>query len=370
MILFLCISLLRILFIQLLSVMWWRIPGIKADSSQSKLTFSILLPVRNESDNIIKLLQDLEHQDYPINYFEVLVIDDHSEDNTVAFVESFIKDSSMDIRLIKLAKPKGKKAAITVGISHSKFEYILATDGDCKLPETWIKTFAKRYDQPDSPNMITGPVLMSANNLFTRAQALEFSALIGFGASSLQMGFAGTCNGANISYKKAVFHEVEGYKGNDQIPSGDDEFLMFKIFRKHNGTIAFLKEPGAVVTTPAKQNISDLFNQRIRWSSKWKFHKSGYVTSIAILFFSDYVILSAAVAMAMLGVWEFSTIASVLILRWLTEYYYIMNVMRFLGAKSRWSNFLFMQIIYPLFVVFLGLASIFGIYRWKGRVYK
>ena len=369
MIFFLLFSLLRILFVQLLAVMWWRISG-NVSRAQSSLTFTILIPVRNEEDNITSLLQDLEQQNYPQKLFEVIVIDDHSEDQTAKLVKDYVTHSGLNIRFIQLDEKSGKKSAITHGIGLSQHEYILATDGDCRIPATWIKTFAARFEEGDAPKMVAGPVFMETDNLFTSIQSLEFSALIGFGASSLQLGFAGTCNGANIAYKKNVFHDVDGYVGNEKIPSGDDEFLMFKIFNKYPGSVVFLKSPEAVVRTPAKKTIKELVNQRIRWSSKWKFHKSAYVTTTAVMFFVDYAILISAIALAMLGILEFTTVASVLLLRWLTEYYYVSNVVRFLGGKPRWFNFLAMQIIYPLFVIFLGIASIFGIYHWKGRAYS
>lgn len=369
MIFFLSLSLLRILFVQLLAVMWWRIPGIKS-RTQSSSTFTVLIPVRNEEDNITSLLRDLEDQDYPQKLFEVIVIDDHSEDQTATLVRDFINKSGLNIRLIQLDDLSGKKAAITRGIGHAMNEYILATDGDCRIPSTWIKEFASRFDENDHPNMIAAPVLMEGSDLFTRIQCLEFSALIGYGGASLQLGVAGTCNGANIGYKKEVFHEVGGYTGNERIPSGDDEFLMFKLFNRYPGTVVFLKSPGAVVRTPAKKTLKELINQRIRWSSKWKFHKSLYVSVTAVTFFVDYAMLITATIMAMLGLWDFATVASVLLLRWLTEYYFVSNVVRFLGGKPRWFNFIMMQIIYPVFVIFLGIASIFGIYHWKGRAYS
>ncbi len=368
MILFLLFSLLRILFVQLLAVMWWRIPlaGLKS----SRKMFSVLVPVRNEAENIINLLKDLEDQNYPVNQFEVIVADDHSEDGTARLVESYSKKSSLKIKLIRLSDQEGKKAAITTAISHASNEFILATDGDCRLPENWIKAFASCYDQNEGTLMVTGPVLMPVDNLFTSIQSMEFSALIGFGGASLQMGLAGTCNGANISYRKDTFQKVGGYRGNEKIPSGDDEFLMFKIFNKYNKGITFLKSAEAVVRTQPKKNLKDLVNQRIRWSSKWRFHKSNYITIAALLFFIDYSILITVVSLTLTGKMDHTLVASVLLLRWLTEYYYISSVLRFLRGRPRWLNFLLMQIIYPLFVIFLGFASIFGIYHWKGRAYS
>ncbi len=86
---------------------------------------SIIIPVRNEANNVGNLLQDLEKQDYPGNKFEVLIIDDASEDNTVEIINGL--NSSLEIKLFPL-KPTSfrskKKAAITQGVNIAKGELI------------------------------------------------------------------------------------------------------------------------------------------------------------------------------------------------------------------------------------------------------
>ena len=145
---------------------------------------------------------------------------------------------------------------------------------------------------------------------------------------------------------------------------------MFKIHDRYKDGIQFLKAAEAVVRTQPKHTLKELVHQRIRWSSKWRFHKSKYITLSAMVFFIDYAILIAVTTSTLLGMTDYKLVASVLLLRWLTEYYYISNIVRFLGGRSRWFSFILMQIIYPLFVIFLGFASIFGIYHWKGRTYS
>ena len=264
----------------------------------------------------------------------------------------------------------GKKGAITKGISRAKNDFILATDGDCSLPKTWIRSYADIYVAQDAPLMVTGPVRMETESLLTGLQCMEFSALIGYGAVSLSIEKPGTCNGANISYKKSAFLAVDGYKGNERIPSGDDEFLMLKIFRVFNKQVRFNKDTRALVTTPPKKTGKALVNQRIRWSSKWKFHKSIFITTSAVLFFVDYLFFLLAPMLIASINHGLVIILLTITIRWIVDYYYIINVSRFLRQKVNVFYFIGMQIIYPVFVIFLGIASIFGNYQWKGRTYS
>ena len=48
-----------------------------------KTSLSVIIPVRNEAANIEALLNDISNQTYPKNAFEVIVVDDSSEDETV-----------------------------------------------------------------------------------------------------------------------------------------------------------------------------------------------------------------------------------------------------------------------------------------------
>ena len=330
MLIFLVLSFIRIALVSSLTTLWVKIKErTQSTENKSTLKFSVLIPVRNEESNIVDLLRDLENQDYQKHLYEVLVIDDHSEDKTADLVESFMGNTTMNLQLLKMndADGAGKKGAITKGISRAKNDFILATDGDCSLPKTWIRSYADIYVAQDAPLMVTGPVRMETESLLTGLQCMEFSALIGYGAVSLSIEKPGTCNGANISYKKSAFLAVDGYKGNERIPSGDDEFLMLKIFRVFNKQVRFNKDTRALVTTPPKKTGKALVNQRIRWSSKWKFHKSIFITTSAVLFFVDYLFFLLAPMLIASINHGLVIILLTITIRWIVDYYYIINVL-------------------------------------------
>lgn len=350
---------------------WKRIP---IDDNKIELgsgTFTILIPVRNESENIQNLLHQIDNQDYPKSFYEVVVIDDNSDDSTASIVSSIIDKVSYPLSIQSLNDQSGKKAAISLGITLSKNEYIITVDGDCSVGESWISSYARGY-LDKSIMMQTGPVAMTGKSLIASMQTIEFSTLIGAGAAALHSGRPLTCNGANLSYRKSAFLAVEGYEGNDQIPSGDDEFLLHKVHSKFPHGVKFLKNQKAIVTTPAKEHIRDLINQRIRWSSKWKFHKSIFARISTVYLFLDYLVYTIIILMIVSGFHNFKLYLTVISIRILVDFLFIGSVSRFFKTNiiKAYTIGLGLQIIYPAFVTFLGLASIFGRYSWKGRKYK
>lgn len=368
MILFIVSSLIHISFFTWVLFHWKRLNCVWAISGLKHYRFSVIIPIRNEADNILNLLGDLEAQSHPKNSFEVILVDDHSEDQGPKICEIFLSKSAFNGKIISLKEARGKKEAITAGVSAAANEIILTTDADCRVPQEWISSYNAVYHQSDF-HMITGPVKMETGSFFQKMQQYEFAALIGIGAASLGSGHPGMCNGANLSYKRAAFLKVGGYQGNEHIPSGDDEFLLQKLHTHHPDGVTFLKNGGAIVTTRAKSSLQELVNQRIRWASKWKFHESLFIRLMAIGFFVNYFTLLIAFIWSLQYLNWFIAFLVVFLLRWFTVFIFTKSVLSFLRIRGLFFSSLAGEIFYPLFVTFLGLASIFGKYSWKGRHY-
>ena len=369
MIIFLVLSIIYVAVFMWLTYHWVRIPHGRTVYSE-EVRFSVLIPVRNESKNIRHLLLDLKNQQYATQNFEVIVIDDDSSDGTKEAVGELIGEVGYKLRYIQLSDKSGKKAALSVGVAQASNEIILATDGDCRVGPKWIAAYAACY-KSENVAMVAGPVRMIDKNLIGKFQKLEFASLIGFGAAAISSGNPSTCNGANMSYRKKVFVEVNGYEGNEGIPSGDDEFLLQKINASRPGQIIFLKNREAIVETAAKETVSELFNQRIRWTSKWQFHKNWFARFSTVYVFTDYFTYIIFLVLALANYIDISVFIGILAVRLLSVTIYQLSIARFFGF-SVWmvaSLGFILQIIYPLFVALLGIASIFGSYSWKGRKY-
>ena len=113
----------------------------KPDSSRF---ISVVVAYRNEEENIGLLLDDLIGQNYPDNQYEIILVNDHSEDRSAEIVENCISKSSTRIVCLNLPDQlSGKKDALDLGIKSSKGEYILTTDADCRVSDNWINSFVQ-----------------------------------------------------------------------------------------------------------------------------------------------------------------------------------------------------------------------------------
>lgn len=343
---------------------------IKAYNPQKRggIFLSVIIPVRNEAENIALLLKDLLRQDYDPELFEVIIINDHSDDETTHLVKEVIASHGDRFRLIHLNGTQGKKAASTRGVKEAKSDYILCTDGDCRVPVSWISDYASFFEEYD-PYMISGPVKMVGPRFFDRVQAMDFSALLAFGAASLQRRMASNCNGANMAYRKDIFQEVEGYKGNEQLPSGDDEFLLQKVFARYPDRVRFMKSPTAIVETAPKHSVKEFIQQRLRWMSKSRFY-NGILIRLSLIFtYLDFVSVFVIVGAVLMGYAPWWVGLLILSVRWMSESWYLIGPARFLSIPRNPLHMWTVSFIYPFYVLFLGFASIFGSYSWKGRRY-
>ncbi len=360
-------TIIHVIFYMNLAFHWRRIqePSIK----EQLLPFSIIIPVRNESENIHRILECLQYQSYPKELYEVIIIDDFSEDDTIKMVHEINNTTNLSIRIFQLTDPtrKGKKYALTEGVKQATYDWIITTDADCWMNEGWLKSFNNVFE--DNINMVAGPVSIVGSGLFGRLQQVEFAGLIGFGAVTLQEENPSMCSGANLGFKKQAFEAVRGYENNLFIPSGDDEFLLYNIMTSFPHSTRFLKASEAVVHTAAHSRLSSFINQRTRWTSKWKYNKNWKVRFSAILFFLDYLLFIVAVLLTIIGEMDKYYLLMVLGLRYISLLLFVAPINSFLKGKNSLFPFLLFQIIYPLHVLFMGMNSIFGTYTWKGRKY-
>ena len=365
----LVISFLYALFTLTLWVTWLRMPTRQvADIVPDGPFISVVIPVRNEADNIGNLLYDLNQQTYP--NFEVIVADDSSTDATLSIIERIAQQVSYALRPMPLADERTaspKKRAITQSISLATGDLILTTDGDCRVGPGWLAAFATCYVKT-SAKLMSGPVTFTAEQtVFDALQTVEFSSLIGTGACTMALGFPTMCNGANLCYVKEVFTEVGGFAGVDHLASGDDEFLMHKIAARYPNGIQFLKRTEAIVRTKPHRSWHAFYNQRKRWASKWRAYESLLPSLLAVFVFLSNAAPVVAILGWLLGFLNGNAALVVIGLKLIPEFLFLRQVLVFLQKKSSVGVIPLTQLIYPLYVIFFGLVAQGKGYTWKGR---
>ena len=360
-------SLAHIFFYLILAWKWKKIPAAK--SSDEVHYFSVIIPVRNEVDNIGNILGDLQNQSYTKNDFEVIVVDDFSNDGTSQKVKNMIKKSELNLKIIELKNKskQGKKYALTRGIEEAKNPIILTTDADCRIGEKWILSYAKTFSS--QIQIVAGSVSLQGDGIFAQMQKTEFAGLVAFGGVTLTANNPSMCSGANLGFKKEAFRRVGGYEGNINIPSGDDEFLLYDIMHAYPHSGKFLKTKEAIVETQTHHRLSSFLNQRSRWVSKWRFNRNPKLRLTAILFFIDYAVFLAGWFMTFNGYLEVGLMGLIFGMRYASNYLFMKLLGNSLNHNRVFWSLFWLQIFYPFHVLFMGVISIFGKYTWKGRKY-
>ena len=362
------IFLLYILLLIVLVIGWYCAILLKPDRSQALVDeplVSIIIAARNEESGIGHLLDDLSKQHY--EHFQVIIVDDHSSDRTKEIARQF---AEINYRFSLLeGEAEGKKQALTQGIRAAEGTIIITTDADCRVPENWINGL-RHYFRDDAIKMVFGGVGMPGKSFFSKLQSLEFLSLIGTGAATAALNLPTMCNGANLAFRKRVFEEVGGYSGNLHIPSGDDEFLMRKILTQYPAGVTFAADPFAVVTTSPSRNLTDFIHQRIRWAGKWKLNASFFSKALALFtlcFQAALIVFPFFVLRHMVN----PMVAAYLCLGKVgLEILFLRSVSHFLRISWSWPAFMVLQVIYPLYVVIIGIISNFSSFEWKGRKSK
>ncbi len=351
-----------------------KIKNFSLKDIPSKTKFTIIIPFRNEAKNLPNLLKSIHDLEYPKHLYEIILVDDVSNDDSVEIINTFSQSENpqVNIKIIKNQRLTNspKKDAITSAIKQSKYEWIITTDADCTLPKYWLDTF-NEFIQKNNPKCIVAPVTYhSTNSFLKRFQLLDILSLQGatIGAFGINKPFM--CNGANFAYKKALFKELNGFKGNTNIASGDDIFFLEKVLKAYPKNLHYLKSPQAVVITKPEQSWRKLIEQRLRWASKTSAYNNwfGKLTGLIVLLINAMIIILSM--FSILGIFNFKHLAYVLVIKFSIDVLLIFKTARFFNQSEALLNYPIAFMVYPFFSVYIAFLSIFKNYKWKGRTFK
>lgn len=366
------LAILTVLYVALVAYMrmgWDRLPvWKKPDGFTPRTRVSILVAARNEASNIDTLLESLLAQEYPRELLEIVVIDDHSTDGTLAVVQRY---ASLGVQLLVLNESEPlnsyKKKAIAEGIACATGELVVTTDADCRMGPRWLATIVAYYEQHEL-YMVSSPVVYSGEiNAFEEAQTLEFLYLIGLGAAGIGNRHPATCNGANLAYRRDVFYEMGGFSGIDDLASGDDELLLHKVAAQYADRIGFCKAAEAVVYTDAKPTLRDLLSQRRRWASKSTKYKDKAIVMLGVSIWLFNAMLLVTGVLALFHPAYTTIVLSALAGKFLIELIFLYPLVRFADRPSLLAYLPVLTLVHVVYMVYIGLAGNWGKYDWKGR---
>lgn len=353
---------------------WRRLKPLGSENDQEikpGVFVSIVIAARNEEKNIGSCLNDLLDQDFPSGNYEIIVVDDHSEDATALLVHKKIQNNA-HLKLINLAdltnEAYGKKAAIAAGFEQARGELIITTDADCRFTNQWLKTMAAYY-QRFRPAMIIGPVsFFPQRSFWGKFMELEFISLVAAGAGALALKRPLMCNGANLAFTREAFSVLNVYGGNTKWASGDDMFLMHGIRKKYGASaIHFLKAAPAIVRTQPPASLSGFMAQRKRWGSKTRAYPQTFTATVAaVVFFNALILLSTSILSVFFPALLFAVFAG-WVLKTLSDFALLYPAAGFFGRRKLMLWFIPFQVVHVLYVVVSALSGVFSGFHWKGR---
>ncbi|HEA29645.1 MAG TPA: glycosyltransferase [Leeuwenhoekiella sp.] len=337
-----------------------------------KTSFSICIAFRNEAKNLPALLNSLQNIRYHQELFEIVLVNDHSTDDSVQIITDFcLKNTNFEskIRILSQKSPStsGKKAALHLAIKNAKNEFIITTDADCIVPKTWLSEI-NAFTLKTTKSFIAGPVALSETpfSLLNMFQELDFLSLQGAtqGAFGLKKPFL--CNGANLAFAKKEFFRLNGYAGNREVASGDDIFLMQKFQKDNPKSVGYLKSQKSIVYTQPQHSWKNLIEQRKRWAAK----ASTYTHFIAFLVSWAVLLANFASIIAIFYLHTSVFLISILILKIVVDFILIAQAARFFSKRSYLWGYLWSFLVYPFFTLFIAISSQLQSFEWKGRQLK
>ncbi|CAN1545881.1 COG1215 Glycosyltransferases, probably involved in cell wall biogenesis [Flavobacteriaceae bacterium] len=349
-----------------------KIKPFKSDVINPKTSFSIVIPFRNEEQNLPDLLDSISKLLYPKSLFEIIFINDASNDNSENVLTKWRLENGLfqttvidSIRLTKSPKKDAISRAIPIVIN----DWIITTDADCMVNENWLLTL-DNYIQNNKVSMLIGAVSYTCKFSFLHQfQQMDLTSLQGATIGSFGINKPFMCNGANFAYTKKLFLDLNGFKGNENIASGDDVFLLQKAIKSNSNDVHYLKSSSNIVFTKPLNNWIQLFLQRVRWASKTTSYESDYGEILAMAVFFGNLSLVAMFFFSVLELANWTHFSVLFCIKFTIDFILLFKTNYFLN-KGKFLFPIISSFIYPFFSTTVALYSLMGTYKWKGRTFK
>ena len=328
-------------------------------STDQTPTVSVVIAARNEEKNLPDLIQDLLHQEYPLEQLEVIIVDDRSTD----FTAKILREAAENYAVVKYIRveqlPTGmtpKKHALTQGIEMAKGDVILSTDADCRVGKFWVSSMAYSVVQQDGISI--GYSKVAGESFFERFQMLDFLGIITTNAGAGGWGHFWSGTGQNLAYKKSDFEAIGGFESVKDKISGDDMYLVQSISKLKTGMINI--DANSFVTTAAMPTFPDFINQRIRWSSNSK--DNAMKSHLFFAFLSSAFLCNATLLLSFLfgHSWLY-----LFLLKFIFEGSAVMLGGKLFNTKVNPIVYVAWALAQPIYIPVVGLMGLQNRYTWK-----
>jgi len=331
----------------------------KEEITSACLKMSIVIASKNEEKNIAGLIQSLKNINYPLDHFEVIIVDDNSSDDTFECAEKNIKDLN-NFFVVRATNKKfpAKKGALQIGIEKAKHPYIMITDADCTIEPNWLSAFAKKFGQGFDFVFGIAP-LINKGNFSSRFASFENlrTGILSFSAAALNFPYSAAAR--SFGFKKETFENISGYTKTTETLSGDDDLLLREAI-KNKMKIGTVSDKDAFVFSETKENFKEYLKQKSRHTKTSLYYTCN--RQIILALWHSVNILSLLSLLLLFANWIF---ALPFFIKFCVDVLIVLTVQKNFGYKFSIYNILICQFIYEAMLVINFFNAVFGKNEWK-----
>lgn len=333
---------------------------------------SVVIPARNEADDIEACIESLRATDYPGDRLEIIVVDDFSTDGTAERVRAHqpaggVAADEGTVRLVDMSAIEAtngahKPGAVARGVEAAEGEVLLTTDADCTVPRTWLKSMVRRCT-PETP-FVAGPVGYEHSERFLpRLQALELNGLVAYGAGTIGMGVPTFCNSANVAYRR------DAIAPRESAPDGAarDEMLLQHVAYATDRQVAFNPDPEARVMTAPPETLPAYLQQQARWAHMGLRYPFALPRALVVGLWATHAALFLACAAALaLPAWREPALL-LLLGKMAADAVLTVPAARHFDQRGLLRSTVPTELLLLVAVPLIGVLGTFGALEWKGR---
>jgi cellulose synthase/poly-beta-1,6-N-acetylglucosamine synthase-like glycosyltransferase len=229
---------------------------------------SVIIPARNEEENIEQCIRSVALNNYPQSRYEIIIVNDRSTDKTGEILTT-LESKYDNLRVITVAGEsrypnlKGKPGALQTGFDGASGEILLMTDADCTVSQSWISRMVARYSDP-KVGLVASFTDVASNKMFEKFQAIEWLYMHTMARGGIGLRQSLGCFGNNLSIRRHVLDEIGGYS-KIRFSVTEDLALLQEVERS-GYCIGYIRSEESLVTTKPCTKVKEYISQRHRWA--------------------------------------------------------------------------------------------------------
>ena len=323
---------------------------------------SVVMPVYNEERYIVKCIESLFMQDYPVEKMEWIFVDGSSKDRTVELLEQY-RDKYPNLIKILNNPDKIVPHAMNIGIAACSGKYVVRLDAHADYATDYISKCIYYLENTDAEN-VGGVAETKAAGFMGNAIAKMLSSKFGVGNSQFRTnGESGYVDTVPFgAFRREVFSKYGGY--DERLVRNQDNEMNFRI-RKNGGKIYLASDIClSYYCRDSIKGISAMANKNGMWNVITMKLCPG---SMGARHFVPFLFVTSVVALSILGaIWPIFLILLALEM----ALYLSLDILFSIKQASTFKEFLALLMLFPIFHVSYGIGSLIGITKLFSKKFK